>query len=90
METISFRIENELKKELAFVKSTLNTTQTDAIKEAIHAYYIYLLKQERSKKSPQEIFKESGYIGSFKGRKDLSVTYKKNIDRALKAKYESK
>lgn len=88
METISFRIENQLKEELAFVKAALNSTQSDAIKEAIHAFYKYLQKQEKSKKTPQEIFKESGFIGCFKGRKDLSVNYKKELALSLKAKYE--
>ncbi len=90
METISFRIDEDIKKELTYVKETLNATQTQAIKDAIHALYQYLLKQEKSKKSPQEIFKESGYIGSFRGKKDLSLDYKRDLIHGLKAKHESK
>lgn len=90
METISFRIDDELKKELTFVKSTLKSTQTQAIKDAIHALYQHLQLHEKSKKSPQEIFKESGYLGSFKARKDLSVNYKSALTHGLKAKHEGK
>ena len=90
METISFRIEEQLKEELAFVKATLNANQSQAIKEAIHAFYQHLQSQERLKKSPQTILKETGFIGSFKGEKDLSVNYKKYLTRGWKAKYEDK
>lgn len=61
MERISFRIEDQLKEELAFVKASLNSNQSQAIKEAIHAFYQHLQSQEKSKKSSQKIFKDSGY-----------------------------
>lgn len=87
METFSFRYSEEIKKELDFIKSTLNSNQSQAIKDAIHAFYKYLKTQEQAKKSPQEMFKQSGFIGSFEGRKDLSVTYKRDITKRLKAKH---
>lgn len=43
--------------------------------------------KEKIKKTPQEIFMESGYVGSFENRRDLSVTYKKDIARRLKEKH---
>lgn len=90
METISFRADDELKRELDYVKSALNSTQSQAIKDAIHAFYQKLLVQEKSRKSPQIIFNESGYLGSFQGPSDLSVSYKKNLAKGLKAKYDRK
>lgn len=87
MKTISLRVDRELEEEIDFVKAALDTTQTQVIKEAIHAFYLYLQNQEKLKKSPKEIFKSSGYIGSFEGKKDLSVNYKKELARGLKAKH---
>jgi hypothetical protein len=87
METISFRFDDELRKELEFIKKALNSNQSQAIKDAIHAFYQLLKNQEESKQSPQELLKESGFIGSFKARKDLSVTYKRDINKGLKSKH---
>lgn len=88
METISFRVDDELKKELNYVKSVLNSTQSQAIKDAIHTLYQFLIEKEESMKSPQAIFKESGYLGSFQGNSDLSVNYKKYFYETLKDKHE--
>lgn len=87
METISFRFDDELKKELDFIKTAINLNQSQAIKEAIHAFYQFLKTQEQAERSPQEILKESGFIGSFQAKKDLSVTYKRDIAKGLKAKH---
>lgn len=87
METISFRFDDELKKELDFIKATLNSNQSQAIKDAIHAFYQLLKNQEQAKKLPQEILKESGFIGSFQAKKDLSATYKRDIVKGLKTKH---
>ena len=87
MQTISFRFDAEVKKELDYIKSHINSSQSQAIKDAIHAYYRHLQEQEEEKKSPQQLLKESGYIGSFKGRKNLSTTYKNDITNYLKTKH---
>ena len=87
METISFRFDDELKKELDYIKTTLNSNQSQAIKDAIHAFYQHLKTQEKAKQSPQEILKGSGFIGSFQADKDLSVTYKRDITKGLKGKH---
>lgn len=76
MGTISFRIDTELRRKLTLIRSKLKSTQSQAIKDAIHAYYHHLQLHKKTKKSPEEIFKESGYLGSFENRKDLSVSYK--------------
>ena len=88
METFSFRCDDKLKKELDFIKTTLNSNQSQAIKDAIHAFYQVLKTQEQSQRSPQEILKESGFIGSFEAKEDLSVTYKSDITKGLKAKHD--
>lgn len=90
METISFRFDKELKKELNFIKTTLNSNQSQAIKDAIHAFYQHLKKEEKAKKSPQEILKESGFIGSFEAKTDLSVSYKRELVKGLKEKHANK
>jgi len=79
MEIISFRYDDELKKELNFIQTTINSNQSQAIKNSIHAFYLYLKNKKQTKKSPQEILMESGFIGSFEARKDLSVTYKRDV-----------
>ena len=88
MDIISFRFDKEVKRELDFIKISLNVTQTQAIKDAIHAFYHNLKAQEESKKSHYEMFKESGYLGSFSSKKDLSTTYKEELTKGLKAKHE--
>lgn len=87
METISFRADKNLKKELDFVKASLKSSQSQAIKNAIHSFYQHLRIQEKAKKSPQQIFKESGYIGSFQSKKTLSSHYKNDITKGLKQKH---
>ena len=90
METASFRFDDEVKKELNFIKATLNSNQSQAIKNAIHAFYQHLKNQEKAKKSPKEILMESGFIGSFEAKNDLSVTYKRELTKGLKRKHEIK
>lgn len=90
METFSFRCDDKSKKELDFIKASLNSNQSQAIKDAIHAFYVILKTQEQEQRSPQEILKESGFIGSFEAKKDLSVTYKQDIAKGLRAKHDVK
>jgi hypothetical protein len=90
MDIISFRFNKDLKHELDFIKATLNVSQTQAIKDAIHAFYHHLITEEESKKSPYELFKESGYLGSFSSKKDLSTGYKEELTKGLKDKHEIK
>lgn len=53
--------------------------------------YLQILKtQKQEQPSPQEILKESGFIGSFKAKKNLSVTYKSEITKSLKTKHDIK
>lgn len=90
MEVISFRIDKDLKKELEHLTNSLNSSQSQAIKDAIHAFYQQIINQEKVKKTPQMILRESGYIGSFEGRRDLSVTYKRDITKGLEKKHGKK
>lgn len=71
METISFRIDDKLKKELDYIKTTLNENQSQAIKDAIHSFYHSLKTRQQSKRSPQEILKASGFIGSFQHKENF-------------------
>lgn len=87
METFSFRYDDNVKKELDFIKAYLNSTQSQAIKDAIHAFYQYLKAEEKAKSSPTEILKESGFIGSFEGKRNLSTTYKQELTKGIKAKH---
>lgn len=67
-----------------------NISQSQAIKASIHAYYLHLQEEQMTKKSPAMIFKKSGYLGSFKGDKNLSTNYKKVLTKCLKKKYDKK
>ena len=87
METFSFRYDEKVKRELDFIKTYLDSNQSQAIKDAIHAFYQYLKIEEQTKLSPKEIFKESGFIGCFQGKKNLSTTYKKETTKSIKAKH---
>jgi hypothetical protein len=87
METFSFRYDEKVKKELDFIKAHLNSNQSQAIKDAIHTFYEYLKMEEKAKLSPLEILKESGFIGCFKGEKNLSTTYKEQLTKRIKAKH---
>ena len=87
METFSFRCDDTLKKELDFIKTSLNSNQSQAIKDAIHAFYQILKAEEQGEQSPQDILKESGFIGSFEAKKNLSGTYKNEIANGFKAKH---
>jgi hypothetical protein len=90
METKSFRCDKKLKDELLFIQNLHDTNQSQAIKEAIHAYYLILKEEQMSKKSPGKIFRRSGYLGGFKGDKDLSTSYKEVITKGIKRKYDKK
>lgn len=87
METFSFRYDKNVKKELDFIKTYHNSNQSQAIKDAIHAFYQNLKREEKAKLSPAEILKESGFIGSFEGKKNLSTKYKEEITKGIKAKH---
>lgn len=90
MESMSFRCDQQIKSELLFIQNQQESTQSQAIKAAIHAYYLFLQEEERSKKSPVKIFKKSGYLGSFKGDRNLSTNYKEIISKGMKLKYGEK
>lgn len=86
MKTLSLRLDKKTEKELSYIKLTLNGSQSLVVKEAIHAYYETLLVAE-SHKSAADIFMDSGYIGSFKAEKDLSVNYKEKLSNGLERKH---
>lgn len=87
METFSFRYDEQVKKELDFIKTYLKSNQSQAIKDAIHAFYRCLKMEEKAKKSPAEILKESGFIASFAGPKNLSTVYKQKLTKGIKDKH---
>jgi hypothetical protein len=86
MRMLSLRLDAKTEKELDYIKSILNESQTLVIKEAIHAYYEILVSAE-SHKSAGDIFMDSGYIGSFKAEKNLSINYKEKLTKGLKRKH---
>lgn len=86
MRMLSLRLDEKTEKELNYIKSTLNESQSLVVKEAIHAYYEILVAAE-SDKCAADIFIDSGYIGSFKAEKDLSIRYKKKLTKGLKRKH---
>lgn len=83
---LSLRLDEKTEKELNYIKLTLDESQSFVVKEAIHIYYKNLLAAE-SHKSGADIFMDSGYIGSFKAEKDLSVNYKEKLTKGLKRKH---
>lgn len=83
---LSLRLDEKTEKELNYIKLTLNESQSLVVKEAIHAYYETLVAAE-SHKSSADIFMDSGYIGSFKAEKDLSINYKAKLAKGLKKKH---
>lgn len=87
METFSFRYDERVKRELDFIKSYFDSNQSQAIKDAIHAFYQHLKMEEQAQLSPKQIFEESGFIGCFQAEKNLSTTYKKKITKSIKAKH---
>lgn len=86
MRMLSLRLDEKTEKELDYIKMTLNENQSLVVKEAIHAYYATLVAAE-SHKSAADIFMDSGYIGSFKAEKDLSINYKEKLIKGLKRKH---
>jgi len=87
---ISFRSDEQIKKEIDYIKYACNATQTQAIKDAIHAFYRQLQLKEDGGKSPQELLTQSGFIGSFEANEDLSTNYKEYLAQGLKNKHDSK
>ncbi len=86
MRMLSLRLDEKTEKELNYIKLTLNESQSLVVKEAIHAYYETLVAAE-SHKSAADIFMDSGYIGSFKAEKDLSINYKEKLIKGLERKH---
>ncbi len=85
MRIVSLRLDKKAEQELEYIKS-IHENQSQAVKEAIHAYYEILMKTEKPKIS-SEMFKSSGYVGSFKAKKDLSTNYKEELTSDLKKKH---
>lgn len=86
MRMLSLRLDERTEKELDYIKATLNGSQSLAVKEAIHAYYETLVA-DGSGKSSSDIFIDSGYVGSFKAEKDLSVNYKEKLKEGFERKH---
>ena len=86
MKMLSLRLDEKTEKELHYIRLTLNESRSLVVKEAIHAYYKTLVAAE-SRKSAADIFMDSGYIGSFKAEKDLSLNYKEKLTKGLKKKH---
>lgn len=86
MRMLSLRLDEKTEKELNYIKSALNESQSLVIKEAIHAYYESLVAAEIHK-SAADILIDSGYIGSFKAEKDLSINYKEKLTKGVKKKH---
>lgn len=83
---LSLRLDKRVERELDYIKFILNENQSQAVKEAIHAFYEILLKT-KSQKMPSEILKSTGYIGSFTAEANLSTNYKKELTKNLKKKH---
>jgi hypothetical protein len=89
MKMVSLRLDEKAEKELDYIKSVLHESQSQALKEAIHAYYEILMKT-KSQKNPAEIFKSSGFIGCFNADRDLSSDYKRKLNDNLEKKHGTK
>lgn len=68
--------------------TALGSNLSDSLKEAIHAMYENLKKEQASKKTPQEILESNGFIGSIQGDANWSADYKKIVRDIVKAKHE--
>lgn len=86
MRMLSLRLDEKTEKELHYIKLILNGSQSSVIKEAIHTYYETLVATE-NQMSAADIFMDSGYIGSFKAEKDLSINYKEKLTKHLERKH---
>lgn len=86
MKMLSLRLDEKTEKELNYIRLILDENQSLVVKEAIHAYYETLVAAE-NQKSAADIFMNSGYIGSFKAEKDLSIHYKEKLTKSLKEKH---
>lgn len=87
---ITARLNDELSREIEFLKSSLNLTNTTSIvTQAIHLMYI-TTKNEQSAKSSLQLFEESGLLGCIQGAADLSTSYKEEISKSLQQKHAQK
>ena len=86
MGVTSFRLDEHVRDELDFIKGALQTNQTEAIVEAIHAYY-QILRQKKPTKSQFDVLTEIGFIGCFKGNRHLSTNYKEVLEKGWKKKH---
>jgi len=83
---VSLRIDSDLEYELQFIKSSLNLDFSKAIREAVHLKYLEV-KEGIERRTPAEILKASGFIGSFDGPAGLSEEFKKMNLKSLRKKH---
>jgi hypothetical protein len=80
---ITARLSQELNREIEFLKSSHNLTNTTSvIVQAIHLMYT-ATKKEQSAKSSLKLFEESGLLGCIEGASDLSTNYKEMITQGI-------
>ena len=84
---INARLDEETAGDLQLLKETLGDTSiTNILKYSLRrtAEEIRALKRARQQK---EVWRDSGFIGSFEGPEDLSSNYKKYLAEILDEKY---
>lgn len=86
MKTISSRVKDDTLMEIQFLKKELGVNQTAVIQSAIHFFY-QTTKSKKPKTSRYKMFEQAGFIGAIKEKRDLSETYKQEIDEYLKNKH---
>jgi S-ribosylhomocysteine lyase LuxS involved in autoinducer biosynthesis len=81
---INARLDEKAANDLKFLKDSTDTTNTEALKAALHFYAEHL--RNEAQRSKQALL-DSGFIGCFEGPEDLSTNYKKYVAEAIDAKY---
>lgn len=81
---INARLDEQAASDLEFLKVSTQKNNTEALKAAIRFYADFLRNEAQRRK---QALLDSGYVGSFEGREDLSSNYKDHVAEAIDEKY---
>jgi predicted metal-dependent hydrolase len=85
MSQINAEIDLETTDKLTYIQQQTNQELSDILRAAIDDYYQKL--KQKKKKTPFQLFEDSGFIGCCSVESDLSVNYKEVLATELEAKY---
>lgn len=80
---INARLPADVATKIAYLERRLDKSTTEVVLESIEHFYAAVVREQGA---AAQRLAEAGFVGCAKGPADLSVTYKRDLEKSMKAK----